>query len=123
VTFNVSILTGALAAVGMVFHEFPEGIVTFVLLDEGGLSRPKSMLYALLAAALSTPLGALLSFPFIHRFDQSTLGVLLALSGGVLLYVGGTHLLPSMQEENDRSAVLALAAGVLVAVVIILVGE
>jgi zinc and cadmium transporter len=35
ITFNVSVFTGALAAVGMAFHEFPEGIITFVLLERG----------------------------------------------------------------------------------------
>jgi zinc transporter ZupT len=122
VTFNVSILTGTLAAIGMVFHEFPEGVVTFALLDENGWDRRKSILYALLAAALSTPLGALLSYPFIRRIEQQDLGALLALSAGVLIYVGASHLLPSIQEEKSRSAILALAAGVLVAGIVILVG-
>lgn len=45
VTFKVSLFTGALAAVGMVLHEFPEGIVTFLLLERSGFSR-KSRLWA-----------------------------------------------------------------------------
>ena len=67
VTFNVSIFTGALAATGMILHEFPEGIVTFVLLKRGGFSREKSVLYAFLAAGLSTPVGTLISYPFINN--------------------------------------------------------
>lgn len=62
ITFNVSILTGVLAAVGMVLHEFPEGIVTFVLLERAGFSRRRSTLYAFLAAALSTPLDTLVAY-------------------------------------------------------------
>ena len=38
VTFNVSVFTGVLAAIGMVLHEFPEGIVTFLLLELCGFS-------------------------------------------------------------------------------------
>jgi len=120
VTFNVSILTGALAAIGMILHEFPEGIVTFVLLERGGFSRRKSAIYAFLAAALSTPLGTLVSYPFISNIKQSTLGMLLAISAGALVYVGASHLLPAVEKENKRYSMLALAAGVLVAVVIIL---
>lgn len=55
VTFNVSIFTGALAAIGMILHEFPEGIVSFVILERGGFPRGKSLSHAFLAAALSTP--------------------------------------------------------------------
>jgi zinc transporter ZupT len=45
ITFNVSVFTGALAAIGMVLHEFPEGIVTFLLLEQAGFSRKKAILY------------------------------------------------------------------------------
>jgi zinc transporter ZupT len=75
VTLNVSVLTGVLAAIGMVLHEFPEGIVTFVLLDRGGFSRRRSALHAFLAAAISTPLGTLASYPFINRIKPATLGL------------------------------------------------
>jgi zinc and cadmium transporter len=120
VTFNVSILTGALAAIGMIFHEFPEGIVTFVLLEVGGFSRRKSALYAFLAAAVSTPLGTLVSYPFINNINRPLLGILLAISAGALVYVGASHLLPAVEEENKEYSILTLAAGVLVAVIIIL---
>ena len=120
VAFNVSIFTGVLAAIGMILHEFPEGIVTFVLLERGGFSRRKSTKYAFLAAAISTPLGTLVSYPFINNIKQSTLGNLLAVSAGALVYVGASHLLPAVEKENQRYSVLALAAGVLVAAFIVM---
>ena len=120
VTFNVSILTGVLAAIGMVLHEFPEGIVTFVLLERGGFGQRKSALYAFLAAAVSTPLGTLVSYPFINTIKRSTLGILLAISAGALVYVGASHLLPAVERENRKHSIFALAAGVLVAVFIVL---
>ena len=120
VTFNVSVLTGALAAIGMVLHEFPEGIVTFVLLNRSGLSRKRSALYAFIAAALTTPLGALVSYPFIERISDHTLGLWLALSAGALVYVGASHLLPAVEKEHSRFSILALAAGVLVALGVVL---
>jgi zinc transporter ZupT len=120
VTFNVSVLTGVLAAIGMVLHEFPEGIVTFVLLERAGFSRRRSTLYAFLAAAISTPLGALVSYPFINTIKRPTLGLGLAISAGALVYVGASHLLPSVERERKRYSILALAAGVLVAVGVVL---
>ena len=120
VTFNVDIFTGALAAIGMVLHEFPEGIVTFLLLERGGFGRKRAAVYAFLAAALSTPVGTLLSYPFIDHIARPTLGLLLALSAGALVYVGASHLLPEVEKENQRFSIIALAAGVLVAVVIVM---
>jgi zinc transporter ZupT len=120
VTFNVSIFTGVLAAVGMVLHEFPEGIVTFLLLERGGFSRKKAAIYAFLAAAISTPLGTLISFPFINKITRPTLGILLAVSAGALMYVGASHLLPEVEKENKQYSIIALAVGVLVAVFIVM---
>ena len=119
ITFNVSIFTGVLAAIGMVFHEFPEGIITFVLLERGGIGTRRSAVYAFLAAGLSTPLGAVIAYPFVRRIDQPALGTLLALAAGALVYVGATHLLPEVAEQNRRYTVLALAAGVIIGLIII----
>jgi len=46
--------------------------------------------------------------------------MLLAISAGALVYVGASHLLPAVERERRRHSILALAVGVLVAVLIIL---
>ena len=120
VAFNVSVFTGVLAAIGMVLHEFPEGIVTFVLLERGGMGRRKATRYAFWAAAASTPLGALVAYPLLRGISDAALGAMLAASAGALVYVGASHLLPAVDRERRRYSILALAAGVAVAVVIVL---
>jgi zinc and cadmium transporter len=119
ITFTVSIFTGLLAATGMVLHEFPEGIITYLLLIRGGFKEKTSLLLAFSAAALTTPLGMLVSYPFISRIDKSVLGALLAFSAGARVYVGATHLLPQAEAERKRYSFFALGAGILVALVII----
>lgn len=120
VSFNVSMFTGVLATVGMILHEFPEGIVTFVLLERGGFTRRKAAIYAFLAAAVSTPLGTLVSYPLVNDIRPSTLGILLAASAGAMVYVGASHLLPVVEKEDKKYNTLALGAGVLVAVITIM---
>lgn len=120
VAYNVSLLTGFLATFGMVLHEFPEGIVTYLLLVMAGFSERRAVLIAFFAAAATTPLGMLVSWPMVRVVDQATLGLLLALSAGALVYVGGTHLLPRVEQANKRYSLLAVAGGVLVAVVIVM---
>ena len=120
ITFTVSIFTGVLAATGMVLHEFPEGIITYLLLLRGGFSERTALILAVLSAALTTPLGMLVSWPYISEIDQSLLGSLLALSSGALVYVGATHLLPQAEKEHRRYSLCAMGAGILVAVIIVL---
>lgn len=119
IAFTVSILTGYLATLGMVLHEFPEGIITYLLLVRGGLGERKAMVLAFLAAAATTPLGMLLSYPLISAINRETLGALLSLSAGALIYVGATHLLPKAEQEHRKFSLVALAGGVLVAVIIV----
>jgi zinc transporter ZupT len=120
VTFNVSVFTGVLAAIGMALHEFPEGIVTFLLLEKGGFARRKAIVWSFLAAAISTPMGTLVSYPFIADLEKNTLGMLLSLSAGALLYVGATHLLPLVQNEQKKYTLISLIIGIIVAVVLVL---
>ncbi|MBR9691602.1 ZIP family metal transporter [Candidatus Woesearchaeota archaeon] len=120
VAFKVSVFTGALAAIGMVLHEFPEGIITYLLLIKGKFKKSRASLYAFLAAAITTPLGALISWPLISTLTKPMLGILLSLSAGSLVYVGATHLLPEVQKEEKRFSLLAMAAGIIVAIIIVL---
>ncbi len=120
VSFSVNLYTGVLVAVGLVLHEFPEGIVTYTLLVRSGFTARTSFMLAFFAAALTTPLGTLVSYPFISRISPPVLGLLLAASAGALIYVGATHLLPQAEREPRRYSLVALGAGILVAVGILL---
>ena len=120
ITFTVSIFTGFVAGLGMIMHEFPEGIVTYILLLRGGIKERSAFWLAFLAAALTTPLGTLVSYPFISVIEQPFLGALLGLSAGALIYVGATHLLPAVEREPRKYSLVALSAGIVTAVGIIL---
>lgn len=120
VTFTISTATGFLAAIGMILHEFPEGVFTYVLLLKSGIAEKRALLLALLGASLTTPLGVLVSFPFIALIEPSTIAAMLALSAGALIYVGATHLLPSAEREAGQYSILALMSGMLVAVGIVI---
>jgi zinc transporter ZupT len=120
IAFTVSILTGLLATEGMVLHEFPGGIVTYLLLVKSGFPERRTAVLDFAAAAASTPAGRLASWPMVSAIDQPTLGLLLSVSAGALVYVGATHLLPRAEQEHRRYSLVALAGGILVAVVIVL---
>jgi zinc and cadmium transporter len=120
--FSVSLYTGALAVIGIILHEFPEGIVVYTLLVRSGFSDGRAFALGFLAAALTTPVGTLISYPFVSQIEDPFLGGLLAISAGTLIYVGATHLLPQAERETRRFNFFALAAGVFVALIIIVTG-
>jgi zinc transporter ZupT len=114
ISFAVSVSTGFLATVGMVLHEFPEGIVTYLLLLRGGFAPRKAFLAAFVAAALTTPVGMLVSYPLVSHIRGEPLGNLLAFSAGALIYVGASHLLPETERDRNKYNFVAFMGGVIV---------
>lgn len=120
VTFSISILTGVLAATGLVIHELAEGIITYTLFLKGGVSEKKAMLYAFLAAGLTTPLGAFVAYPVIQTLSDASLGLMLGFMAGVLIYVSAAHLLPDARGEEKKHSSLAFLLGVGLAIFIVI---
>ncbi len=119
VTFTASIFIGFLSGIGLVIHEFAEGIITFSILIKGGLKKKKAAFYAFLVAALTTPLGAFIAYPFISKLNESILGLALGFVVGVLVYISAAHLLPKAREQEKQHSILAFLAGVALALFIV----
>lgn len=116
VTFSVSTLTGVLAGIGLVAHEFAEGVIAFSVLVKGGLSAQKAAFYGFLVAGLTTPVGAFVVYPFVKNLSGSAMGLALGFVGGVLIYVSASHLLPEAREHEKFHSQTAFLLGVLLAV-------
>lgn len=112
VTFSASVYVGLMAAVGLVAHEFAEGVITFSVMNAGGIGKKKAGALAFLAAALTTPAGALLSYPFVSRLSDPLLGLALGFAVGVMIYLSASHLLPEAREHEGKHSYLAFLAGV-----------
>lgn len=112
VTFKASVLLGVVAGLGLVIHEFAEGIITYTALLKGEVREKTAMLYAFLIAGLTTPIGAFIVFPFVEKVGESSLGLLLGFTSGVLIYVSASHLLPEAKEVEKKHSLVAFLFGV-----------
>lgn len=119
VTFSVSVLTGFLAGIGLVVHEFAEGVITFSVLIKGGLNEKKAAFYAFLIAALTTPVGAFIAYPFVSNLNSSILGLALGFVVGVLIYISASHLLPEAREHEKEHSIFAFLLGAVLAFCIV----
>lgn len=119
ITFSASLLIGLLSGIGLVIHEFAEGVIAFSVLIKGDVSKKKAVVCAFIAAALTTPIGAFISYPLVNRLHQSLLGLLLGFVAGVLIYISASHLLPEARE-GEKHSVWAFLGGVCLALGIVL---
>ncbi|MCR9268836.1 MAG: ZIP family metal transporter [Hyphomonadaceae bacterium] len=120
VTFAASFSAGVFAAVGLILHEFPEGVIAFAILRRHGVSNRMSFIWAFLAAAATTPLGVLVSGPVMFGLGEDILGSLFAMSAGLLLFVATGPLMAPLREIQPARGLAALSAGVAIAVALIL---
>lgn len=115
VTFSIDFRTGFLTVIGLIFHEVPEGIIVFTLLQLAGFSNRQALILAFLGAAATTPIGALAGQLFLADLPVATLGGLFAVTAGVLLYIGTSHLLPHVNREPLVKKTTGLVLGGLIA--------
>lgn len=110
VGFEIDSTIGILTSLGVIMHEFPEGVTTYSLLVN---KIKRELAFNLsIAVALATPIGALISLTFLGGLSETAIGVLLAMAGGSFLYIAATDLIPETHEEGLAS-VIALFSGVL----------
>ncbi len=118
VTFSQGFEVGLYATLGLVVHEFPEGIIAFALLRGAGISNRNSFLFAFIAAALTTPLGTIIAIPMTSGAEQDVLSLMFAVSAGLLLFVSTGPLMAHMKEDKPVRTLPALAVGVVIAIIV-----
>lgn len=122
VAFDAGAVSGVTVAAGMVLHELPEGLISYTLLVRAGHRPGRAALIAWLVAGLTTPVGAVVAVPLLDVLEAGLRATLVAMAGGVLLYVGAAHLLPRAQHDTSHASFLvAFLAGVGLAIATALV--
>lgn len=120
VSFSASIVIGLLSGVGLVVHEFAEGVITYGLLISSGVSRQKAVWFAFFVAALTTPVGAFIAYPIVSKLTAPVLGLALGFVAGILIYISAAHLLPEARGYEKTHSIWAFSAGVALASFIVL---
>lgn len=104
---------GLITAISTFLHEVPHEIGDFGILLKAGWKR-NSILIVNAVSASATILGAFL----VLFFSQNAIliGVLLAISAGLFLYLGASDFLPHIEEDakSPLKAVLPLIIGVII---------
>ena len=119
VSFAASFQSGVYASLGLILHEFAEGIIAFAILSRHGFKVREALAWAFIAAAATTPLGALVSGLFVSVLGTGTLIALYAISAGLLIYVATGPMMKPLEETSPLRALGALGAGTAFALVVL----
>ena len=86
---------------------------------DAGVKKKPAVVYALLMASLTTPLGAFIAHPFVGMLSETGMGLTLGFMAGVLIDVSASHLLPAAIGEEKEHSLFAFLGGVALAVFIV----
>jgi zinc and cadmium transporter len=124
--FLINVPTGIVATLAVAAHEIPQEVGDFGLLLNRGMSKSRILIINILSS-LASVVAALIIFS-IGKSDALTIGVLIGLSAGFLLYIATSDIIPGIHEETDHKKItdirpLLLLVGVILVSLIIILAE
>lgn len=110
---------GLIVAFASFLHETPHEIGDFGLLIASGWKKSKALFVNFLSALAAFPGALWVYFTFKGEDVHGKVGLLLAISAGVFLYLGASDFLPEVGDDNDKISrlkefvLLLLGAGIM----------
>jgi zinc transporter ZupT len=90
----------------VVIHQIPVSLSLASLLRQS-LFTPRGQSIFLVLFALAAPIGFILSNVIFSSLSASVITGVLAFSGGTLLYLGASDLLPNVHKKTDNHSLIA----------------
>ena len=100
-TSSVSISLGVSFAIGIAFHNIPEGICIAIPIFYSTASRNKAFFYTFFAG-ISEFLGALLAYLFLSNISSSFMSILLSMTAGIMTSITFIEILPTSFSYHKK---------------------
>jgi zinc transporter ZupT len=116
--FEADPMAGLLGSIGLIIHEFSEGVVLLLILRSVRVPSFLAVVLALIGAALTTPAGTLITLSVLPSLSGEGLSLGLGFAAGALLFVGASQLPQEFSTLARGRAILAYTGGALLAAAI-----
>ncbi len=101
---------------GIALHNIPEGMIAIAPMLAAGISRTKTLIFAL-SGGIAEVIGTFLGY-YAASLASALLPFSLAFAGGTMLFVIAGEMIPESQAENPRRATFSLLIGFTVMIAI-----
>jgi zinc and cadmium transporter len=108
-SFFVSPALGIATTIGIALHEVPQEIAELSILMHSGYSRTKALVWNMISA-LTIVVGVILTNSFA-TFFESSVGILIGIVAGNLLYIAASDLLPTLSETRNSRTTFVRQSG------------
>lgn len=106
---------GVILALAIAIHNIPEGIAVAAPIYHATHDKGKAMKYAFISG-MAEPLGAIISYLILKPYlNQNILSCIFALVAGVMVYISFDELLPAcFRDEQGHRAILGIMTGMII---------
>ncbi len=111
----VDIKLGLLLALAIAVHNIPEGIAVSAPIYHATGNKKKAIKYAFIAG-IAEPMGAIIAYLFLRPyFNQGILALVFALVAGIMVYISFDELLPAcFRDENAHHVISGIVTGMII---------
>lgn len=114
ISSNKDIAIGLPLSISIALHNIPEGIAIAVPIYYGKKDKKKALIYTFIAA-LSEPLGALISFLFFRNINDYLFGIILSITSGIMLYLAIFELFKEgLKTTKIKDVIIYFTSGILI---------
>ncbi len=113
----IDIKLGILLAIAIILHNIPEGISISIPIYYSTKSKKKAFIYTLISG-MSEPIGGILALLFLYKYINNTIiGILFSIIAGLMIYIGYFELLKT-SNKNKKNTILYSLMGMLLIIII-----
>ena len=103
---TIDLKLGILLSVAIILHNIPEGISIGIPIYYSTKSKFKAFIYTLVSA-VSEPFGGLIAWVFLYKYiNTNIIGILYSLIAGLMIYIGYFELIKTSVQYKDRKNTL-----------------
>lgn len=109
---TIDLKLGILLSVAIILHNIPEGISIGIPIYYSTKNKFKAFIYTLVSA-VSEPFGGLIAWVFLYKYiNTNIIGILYSLIAGLMIYIGYFELIKtSVQYKDKKNTLLYLLIG------------
>lgn len=100
---SIDLKLGILLAIAIILHNIPEGIGISIPIYHSTKNKKKAFIYTLISG-FSEPMGALLAMLILYKFINNTIiGILFSIIAGLMIYIGYCELINTSKKYDGNS--------------------
>jgi len=110
---SIDLKLGILLGIAIILHNIPEGIGISIPIYYSTNNKKKALLYTFISG-ISEPFGALISMIFLYKYINTTIiGILFSIIAGLMIYIGYNELIKNSIKYDKKHVKLYSMLGAL----------